>query len=261
MIAIHLYYIKRYLQFLLKSHSTRGFGIHSPFVFDFVTNTLGETHPYYIYSKIERLRRNLLFDESEVYVNDYGTGKSGNRKIAAIAGKSLKPANQAQALHRIAVRLNPRNIIELGTSLGTTTAYLAASDSRRTVYTIEGSDSLLNVARTCWRNLQLDNIESYCGSIESQIDNVLQKAGTIGMAFVDANHTNEATTLYWEKLSAHTDDKSFIVFDDIHWSPDMENAWQKICINPKVTLSLDLYYMGIVFFNRDLPHESYQIRL
>ena len=258
---IHLYYIIRYLKFLPKSHSTRGFGIHSPFVFDLATNTLGATLPFYAYPAIERTRRNLLYDESPVAVTDYGTGNDGERRICDIAQKSLKPARQAQLLHRLAVRMNPRNIVELGSSLGITTAYLAATDSRRPVYTIEGSDSLLQIARSGWRNLGLTNIHAASGRIEDLLGPLLDELGTVGMVFADANHTFEATLRYWQLLLGHTDRDSILVLDDIHWSEGMEQAWQKICTHPKVSLSLDLFHLGIVFFNPDMPHEQYKIRI
>ena len=261
MSTTQLYYIIRYLTFLPKSHSTRGFGIHSPFVFDLATNTIGAELPFYAYPAIERTRRNLLYDETPVEVTDYGTGSSGQRRLCDIAQKSLKPAKQAQLLHRLAVRLNPRNILELGTCLGVTTSYLAATESRRPVYTMEGSASLVNVAKANWRNLGLCNIHPTVGRIEDRLNALLDEIGTVGMVFVDANHTLDATLDYWKRMLAHIDSQSFIVFDDIHWSSEMENAWQKICQHPQVSLSLDLFDMGIVFFNQDLPHEQYKIRL
>lgn len=255
----------KYIVHQLTAWNTTGENIHSPYLFDIVRHLFYRNDTrFYCWHEIENCRRQMKQSEQILDVVDYGTGTSGLRRVKDIARGSLESPKCGQLLFRLLVHLGnrvqrPLEIVELGTSLGITTAYLAMADSRNRVTTYEGSSAILDVARNNWRQLGIRNIEAHCGNI----DNIL---GThaymcIDMAYMDANHTYEATMRYWEALAALAGEKSVYVVDDIHHSPEMERAWTEIQNREEVTTTMDFFHFGLVFFDRHYLKKHYKMRL
>ena len=247
--------IKKYLHYRLTASNGKGHGMHSPFVFDFIKNVLRDKKKHHCYDAIETARQRLLKQSAEIEVADYGAGsaiiKPGKRVVADIAGSSLKPAKYAQLLYRMVNYYQAQTILELGTSFGITTSYLAAGNANAKVYTMEGSAAIAEIARKTFKRLELKNIELREGDFNNTLPALLAKLHTIDLVFIDGNHRKEPTLNYFEQLSTHAGSSSILVFDDIHWSPVMEDAWKTITQDASVTLSIDLFFMGIVFFNPD----------
>lgn len=126
-------FIYKYLAHIFTAKNTGGFGIHSPLIFNFIQYVLKESYPYYVFEKIEKIREKNLSDNRTIEVKDFGCGKNGTRKISSIASKALKQPKQAQLLFRIIHYFKFEKIIELGTSLGISTLYMAAASSKKAV--------------------------------------------------------------------------------------------------------------------------------
>ena len=160
-------------------------------------------------------------------------------------------------------------IVELGTSLGVTTAYLAAMDSRNKVVTYEGCPAVAEVARANWEKLGLSNIACVVGeitvdSLQLAVDSLqltVDSLSGIDVVFIDANHTCEATLTYFNALASRVHEKSVVVVDDIHYNEDMEKAWKAICADERVTTTMDLYRMGLVFFDKHYWRKHYKMRI
>lgn len=255
-----LKFIYHYLHHFITARNTGGHGIHSPFVFQFVQNVIYEKHPFYIFRTIEQYRKMLLADNSEIFVTDFGARKNRQRKISDIARKSLKSKKFAQLLFRTAVYFRSENILEFGTSLGISTAYLAASSESVRVITLEGCPQTAAVARKIFGKTGLKNIEIIEGNIDFTIDYAIEKFQALDFVFIDANHRYESLLSYFEKCIGKVHARTVIVIDDIYWSDGMMQAWDEIKRNPKVTSTLDLYELGIVFFNTDLNKQHYKLR-
>jgi predicted O-methyltransferase YrrM len=229
--------------------------MHSPFVFDFIKNVLGDKKKYDWYQIIETGRQKLLKQTAEIEVEDFGAGsaiiKTNKRKVADIARSSLKPKKYAQLLYRIVNHYKPLTILELGTSFGITTSYLAAGNTYANVYTMEGSAAIAEIAQKTFGRLGLTNIQLITGNFNNTLPELLLKLNTIDLAFIDGNHRKEATLDYFSKLLNHSTLNSIFIFDDIHWSAGMEEAWATIKQHPSVTLTIDLFFIGIVFLNPD----------
>lgn len=254
------HYIKEYIKFQLTAKHHKGHGVHSPFVFSFIEDILNEKNPYYAYKKIESIRRNLLSDNSTIYVNDHGTGKSKERQISDIAKGSLKGEKEAQMLFRFACYMQPKNILELGTCLGTTTLYLSSAASSANIYTVEGCPNIAKIAAQNFKNYGAKNIHSIVGNIDKKLPNILSKVESLDMVFFDANHTKKATLNYFYQCLEKINKNSVFIFDDIYWSGEMTEAWEEIHNNPAVTYSIDLFSMGIVFFNKEWKKEHFKIK-
>lgn len=263
-----IYRFFSYLWHQVSAWNTGGEGIHSPYLFYLVRMLFYERSPYYVFEDIEKRRRQMLQSDKKVYVEDYGTGKSGERRISQVAASSLKPANQAQLLFRLVQFLShdskrELNILELGTSLGITTAYMAAPDKRNRVVTMEGSDELAKVAIENWNELKLDNIEVVTGDISNTLYIYARerKKQKLDFVFMDANHTAEATLKYYNLIQPMLHDKSIIVLDDIHHVSGMYRVWRHLCGLPEVTTSMDLYHFGLLFFDPHYIKRHYKLRI
>lgn len=227
--------------------------MHSPFVYDFITNVLNDKKQYDCYRSIEKRRLALKNDKTVIEVKDFGAGssviKTKERIVKDIAASSLKPKKYAQLLFRIAQYYKAKAILELGTSFGTSTAYLASAGAE--VYTCEGATAIAAIAKQTFEQLQLNNIRLIQGEFSQTLPPLLKQLQHIDMAFIDGNHRKEPTLTYLEQLSPYCRAGSILIFDDIHWSRDMESAWEAIKAAPAVTLSIDLFFVGLVFFNPD----------
>lgn len=245
---------KKYLKYYGTASNGKGHGMHSPFVYTFIEKVLNDKTKYEAYEKIEAVRKSLLQNKHEIKVEDFGAGstviKTKQRIVKDIAASSLKPKKFSQLLHRIVQFYNHQNIVELGTSLGITTAYLAAAN-KANVTTMEGSKNIATIAASNFEKLQLKNINLVVGEFEKTLNPYVQKTEVIDLAFVDGNHRKEPTVQYFEALLPKLHNDSFLIFDDIHWSKEMEEAWEIIKNNDVVTMSIDLFFIGIVFFKKD----------
>lgn len=251
----------KYLAYYCTASNSRGHGVHSPFVFGFITRVLNDRRSFYAYESIERLRDQLLQDETTIEVQDFGAGSavmaSRSRKVKDIARWSLKSPKYARLLFRMVHYFQPKNIIELGTALGITTAYMASANSAAQVYTLEGAPPLSDISRQHFRRLELNNIQITVGNFDDTLSTVLAKAGKVSFVFVDGNHRQEPTLRYFNELLSHVQTDSVFVFDDVHWSREMELAWKTICSHPAVTCSIDLFFIGIVFFTPDFKEKQH----
>ena len=258
-----MFQLLAYLRFWLRSGNAHG--LHSPFVFGLYTSVVRHTGQYGPYAAIEERRRHLLASAASISVTDLGagshTGAGQQRRVADIARTAAKPRRLAQLLFRLVNYLRPATVLELGTSLGLTTAYLAAADSRHRVVTFEGCPNVAGVARETFASLQLSNIEVVEGNLDHTLAPTLAALGApVDFVFFDGNHRCEPTLRYFEQCLAHRGDNSMFVFDDIHWSEDMERAWEVIKAHPDVTLTVDLFYFGLVFFRQKQPKQHFWLR-
>jgi predicted O-methyltransferase YrrM len=150
----------------------------------------------------------------------------------------------------------PTQIIELGTSLGITTAYLASANSAARVTTFEGSTAVAQIAGQNHQLLGLTNIDLIEGNFDTQLPKWLEQHKSIDFAFIDGNHAFKPTVAYFEALLEVVHENSILVFDDIHWSAEMEQAWAHISAHPRVTLSIDLFFIGVVFFRKEFAQKQ-----
>lgn len=246
---------KKYFRYCLKASNGKGHGVHSPFVFDFIIHVLNDKRTYDCYEKIESLRKNLLNDHSIIEVEDFGAGSAvipfKNRIVKEIASSSLKKKKYAQLLFRIAKYYKAKSIVELGTSFGITTCYLASANADSKVYTLEGAHNIAYMAAKNFKEIHLVNIELIEGNFEKTLPLLTSKIRQIDLLFIDGNHRKTATIEYFNEFLKKSTEQSIFIFDDIHWSREMEEAWKVIQHHDSVTMTIDLFFIGIVFFSKD----------
>ena len=253
--------VYKYLRYYLTASNGKGHGLHSPFIFDFVTKVLNDRQDYPAYEAVESLRSRLLKDQRVLPVLDLGAGsglnQSSERKIAAIALHAAKSKKLGQLLYRMVQYYQPQTLIELGTSLGITSAYLAKAAPASELITIEGSPAIAATAAVSFKELAIENVKLLTGNFDDLLPDVLDSLPAIGFAFVDGNHREEPTLRYFEMLLKKVQNNSILVFDDIHWSREMESAWESIRQHPSVRCSIDLFFIGIVVFRQEFREKQH----
>lgn len=249
----------KYLRYCITASNGKGHGIHSPFVFNLVTKVLNDKTGYKDYLIIEKERKKLLSNTSVIEVEDFGAGSvkgfTKQRSIDQIASSSLKPKKYAQLLYRLVRYFDSKQVLELGTSLGITTSYLAKANSSAQVTTMEGSNAIAEVANTIFKQLELQNINSITCNFDDTLPLVSNK--NFDFIFIDGNHRKEPMLRYFQQLLQSVQPSTVMVFDDIHWSRDMEEAWEEMKQHPSVTLTVDLFFIGLVFFRKEQKEKEH----
>lgn len=230
--------------------------LHSPFLFDLYTKVIKVEQDGI--PEIEKLRVSLLKTRSEITVEDLGAGSKhfnkSKRSINDIADTSLSDLRFSLLYRRIAHHIDAKNIVELGTSLGINTLYLAQKKNAK-VFTFEGSESIAEVAQDTFAFASAKNIELIKGNIDSTLYSNLSRMPKLDLVFMDANHQYAPTLKYFEWLLMKVHHKSIIILDDIHSSSGMEKAWRELCNHDLVYTSIDLYRCGILFFDPSLTKQ------
>ncbi len=243
-----LFRIKMFLRYAVRAKTK--YYLHSPFVYQFYLNVIENTDNAAL-ENLTLLRRRLRRDASVVKSDDLGTGSRSTKTIAEIESRVAISARYGKLLYNLVYHFKPAVVLELGTSIGISSSYMALGNAATRVVTIEGAPEIAEVAGRNHRQLQLTNVEVVTGDFSHTLPPVLQNCPTLDFVFFDGNHTSAATLSYFEQCLARAHENSIFVFDDIYWNQEMSLAWEQIKLHPQVTLTLDVYRFGICFFRKD----------
>ncbi|HMK05890.1 MAG TPA: class I SAM-dependent methyltransferase [Flavobacterium sp.] len=267
-----LFQIKSYFQFLWNSKNQHG--VHSPFVFDLVTKCFYDTKSKPEYSILKNYRKSLLENKDAIQVTDFGAGskvfKSNTRQISKISKTAGISASRAELLFRIVNYFQPENVLEMGTSLGLATAALSlgtraggersGANQKSKIVTLEGCPETSRIAKQQFEKFGMKNIHAVVTEFSSFLQNCQLNTEHYQLIYFDGNHQKEATLNYFNQLLPTITNDTLWIFDDIHWSPEMEEAWEIIKNNPKVTVTIDTFQWGLVFFRKEQEKEHFVIR-
>lgn len=232
-------------------------------MFRLVTEVINKKQYRQSYQQIENIRKEMLKNKEIIEVVDFGTGgkqtKIYLKSLREIAKTSTKNKKEGRLLLRLSEYFKPETIIELGTSLGISSLYLKTGNSSAFLYTFEGSEQIAAVAEKNFANGGKENIRIIKGNIDYTLPEFLKKDIKADFVFFDANHAYEPTIRYFELLLEQSHNDSIFIFDDIHWSDEMQKAWKYILNHPKVVVSVDLYQLGLVFFKKELSPQQFTI--
>lgn len=256
--------LKAFVSYLFQAQNEHA--IHSPFLFEFYTDTIKQIHKTPAISWIEERRKTLENSTETIEITDFGAGskwnKSNQRKVSSIARSSKKALKWRKFLFLLLKKYYPNGtIFELGTSFGFTTAYMASALQEGHLITFEGCSKIASIAQQTFDEGKLTNIHIEVGNITTQLPKKLAETNTVDVVFFDANHRYEPTIQYFEWCLAKATETSCFIFDDIYWSEEMKTAWQYICQHPSVTFSLDFFQIGIVFFRKKQPKQHFILKV
>lgn len=260
-----IFQIKSYLTFLW--HSKNQHRVHSPFVFDLVTRCFYDTKNYSEYFPLKDYRNLLLQNKNSIEVTDFGAGsrvfKSNIRAINRIAKNAGISSKRAELLFRIVRYFKPSNILEIGTSLGLATSALSQGAKEAKITTIEGCPNTMAIAKEMFQvsSFKFQNIDFITSEFSTYLTSHNPQPTNYNLIYFDGNHSKKATLEYFELLLPTITNDSVWIFDDIHWSAEMEEAWEIIRNHPKVTVTIDTFQWGIVFFRSEQEKEHFVIRV
>lgn len=250
-------FILNYFRFKLKAKTVHQ--IHSPFVFNLVNDCLKKRHKGNS-EDIELLRNELKKNRQTLEFSDFGSeGQIKRKTIASIAKTSVKHRKLAELIAKICDYFNVNDALELGTSLGLTSAYISRSING-TLYTFEGAEPIAQCALENWSRLNITNIKLHLGPFNKTLEKELNVNAEFDLVFIDGHHQYEPTVLYFKRLLRHCNNDSVLILDDIHWSKGMEKAWSEIKEMTEVRCTLDLYFVGLVFIRKEMSKENYCIK-
>lgn len=264
----------RYLRFLAGSHSR--FAVHSPFVYELVEKVLRKGLVQGTGIEIEKLRKEARRSRQVIMKTDFGSmsrmPNAGVRKNATanvypvsvghMARKSTLPARRARQLYSLVSSAGAKHVLELGTSLGFTTAWLALAlpDGGR-IISLEGCPETVRLARRTLERLGLaDKVSIITGPFTETLPAALEMMPAPDFIFIDGHHLKEPTLDYFRQCLHHRTERTVIVIDDIHHSAEMEDAWNAIKAMPETRVTIDLFRMGWVFFREGLSRQHFVLR-
>lgn len=255
--------IKSYLNFL--KNSTNQHGVHSPFVYSLVTKCFYDKTNYPEYKILKEYRNSLLQNKEHIEVTDFGAGsrvfKSNKRQISAIAKNAGISKKRAELLFRIVRYFQPDTILEIGTSLGLATSALALGNLNSKINTLEGCKNTYSISKIQFQKFNFNNVECVNTEFSKYLKNFQLPTSNFQLIYFDGNHSKNATLEYFELLLPTVTNDSVWIFDDIHWSQEMEDAWEAIKNHPKVKVTIDTFQWGLVFFRKEQEKEHFTIRV
>lgn len=283
---MNLYPAAAYLRHLLTARSTAGHGVHSPYVFDFLTKVVRNKTDLKIVSQVESLRHEMLSDIRRITVTDLGAGSvtraGGERSVAEIARTAAVPVKEAGLLSRMVVASTgptargdastgsaARNsgpasmgtgiILELGTSLGISTLALALAAPEKRVITVEGCPVLAAIARENLQKYGASNAEVWDTEFSAAIGSLRKEGLNISFAFIDGNHRGTALAEYVSKI-ASMGEEMIIVADDIRLTKEMFLAWRAVESSGIASVTMETLRLGILFIKHSITPGRYRIR-
>jgi len=257
----HLWRAKQYAKYLSKAKNRHG--IHSPFVYKLLDSVIYGKTKFSEYKTVETIRKQLLKRTDEIEITDLGAGstvnKSNRRKISDIAKNSAKGGKWGELLFRMARRFEPETMVELGTSLGIGSLYQSLGNPNGNLSTFEGCPNTAAIAREQFQTAKV-NPTIIEGNFDDTLQPFLDSIEKLDWAFIDGNHQKEPTIRYFEQCLEKCHNDSILLFDDICWSQGMAEAWENIKAHERVTVTLDLFQVGIVFLRKEQPKQHFSIR-
>ncbi len=258
-----LHSIKSYITFLWKSKNEHA--VHSPFVFSLITKCFYDRKSKPEYSILKNYRNLLLENKNQIEVTDFGAGskvfKSNTREISKIAKTAGISPKRAKLLFRVVNYFQPDAILEIGTSLGLATSALALGNPKAVVTTLEGCPETANQCQLQLQKFNINTIKSIVTEFSTYFKTINNQPETINLIYFDGNHSKKATLNYFESLLPTITNDCVWIFDDIHWSKEMEEAWASIKNHPKVKVTIDTFQWGFVFFRKEQEKEHFIIRV
>ncbi len=245
-----------YAEYWLKARHKKGHGIHSPFVFDLIENVFEDDRHFYAYDDIKAIREDLCTWKEPVKYREVGAlshwaGKKNERLISDITKNSSVTPKYGQLLFRLTNYFKPMNILELGTSVGLSSLYMAAGSPNAKLRTYDINKDLVRIANSNFKSLHLEKALAETALFEEKITKIHKEFDKLDFVFIDGNHRKEATILYFTFLEKYFHNDTIVILDDIHWSKEMDEAWNYIRSLPQVSLSIDIFQFGILFFRKE----------
>ncbi len=251
----------QYLLYLVRSRTR--FDVHSPFLFDLINQVIRDKRYFYAFDEIEAARADLKNQTNKLIPGSYGATSrvmGEERDVSSFVRKASIRPKYGRLLFRLINYYQPETILEIGTGLGISTAYMALAKEKANLISLEGEETTAAIARNLLQELKAQHVRICEGDFVNTLPSALQELQSLDFAFIDGNHRFDPTIRYFDLCKNYSHSSTILVFDDIHWSKEMERAWEMISSDPAVTLSIDMFFVGLVFFRQELSKNQVIVR-
>jgi predicted O-methyltransferase YrrM len=251
-----------YLAFRIKAKSRAGHSIHSPFVYSFVREVIYERSRSEELERAHNFREIVRKSNLRLSTSKFGSGSKSlgsTSDIKKLVDRSSVSKRVGAILFRLVKWNNPKTILEIGTSVGVSVAYLAAANPNTQIITLEGDEQRASFARKMLDEQGLKNVKLLPDDFSQTLPKALEALDTVDLVFVDGNHSLTPTIDYFNQILKKVNQHSVIVFDDIRWSQEMFSAWQHVANHSSVSVSIDMFSLGLVFFRKGIPKQHFAV--
>jgi len=233
--------LKRKLVWLKRIRHRKGYGVHSPFAFNLITQVIYETSPYYAYRRLREIRNDLL----------------SRRKALAITERHISNQRVDELLFRLVNYVSPCTIIEIGTSHGLTTLYLSSAKKQVRCITVDKEQPENTIAQKLFEKTGA-NIEFHVDSSFLCLGEILKSVSLAGFILFTVNRNSLSTIrLLFEQCLNSTDCNSLIVIKGIHSCGRTARWWNEVISDNRTGVTFDLYDVGFVFFDKTKIKQHY----
>ncbi|MCX7953574.1 MAG: class I SAM-dependent methyltransferase [Bacteroidales bacterium] len=259
-----MFFYYNFIKYLLTSRHRKGHGIHSPYIYHLIKNVFLYNQKKYQLKLVPRRFKEIIQKYSTVEHLDFGAKGKGTKYLINVKKKYKYisvPIKYGKILSNLITYFNCKNILELGTGLGISSSYMALLNNRSTITTVDASTEFIKIAQELWKKLRINNINVINKTFNEAINEIIKTNDFIDMLFIDGNHKKDALLSYYYKLKPKFNKNTIVVIDDIYWSKEMHEAWNIIKNDPDVSLSIDIFRMGLIFFtDKIFFKQHYKIR-
>jgi predicted O-methyltransferase YrrM len=205
--------------------------------------------------KIELERKRLLNRKEPVVDGSLGPAWYDNGATVEQACLDSKGPKPALLLFLLTRALRPNHVIELGTNVGISSAYIGAAlklnGRNGQLITLDVCAYRQRLAKEIHSNLGLDNIGYVRGLFTETLSPSLVQLGSVVLAFIDGDHKYQPTLDYFEEILRFATLDAVFVFDDIRWSDGMRRAWSRIRSDERLGVIVDLDSVGVCIRRQD----------
>lgn len=250
----HWQWLQAAVKYYFKAHTR--YDVHSPFLSEWLEAVLEDKRAFYAFDEIEEVRQYWLRSPEIVdYTEDLGagsrTGQGRLRPVKEMVRRSAVDQLTGKRLFRMLQFARPGSILELGTNLGFSAMFLRMAARNAAFVSIEGHDVVARLAKHSFKRLGIPAPEIRIGAFQNVLPVVLSDKKQLDFVWMDGDHRMKPTLQYFEKILPNLHADSVVAIGDIHWSSDMEQAWEQLKVHPSVRMSVDLFDFGVLFFRKE----------
>ncbi len=248
--------------FILKSKNEHG--VHSPFIFDLITTCFYVKKNNHDLTILSNYKEDLSKNSSLQEIYDFNflsnillSEKKKKEKIIKDFGVSNK---RTRLLINLIQYLKPRSILEIGTSVGINTVTLASALENFKIITVEENEQSTNISRELFKKYNLKQIELLSGKLDDVLPDVFKKNTFDFICFKNHGLTKKVLK-YFEASVSSIHNNSVCLFKNIHIDKESDQVWEQIKKHEKVTVTIDTFKWGLVFFRKEQEKEHFIIRI
>ncbi|MDD2435944.1 MAG: SAM-dependent methyltransferase [Massilibacteroides sp.] len=229
---------KRGVLLYRKIRYRKGHGVHSPFVFNFITKVIDERAAYYCLKDIELTRKKFFYENEPFHKWE------------------IRPKYGA-LLMRISNYLKPQNLLLIGSDLSFSALYSSSYASTTRCVVLEEKTEIAAFSRSVIEKHRAKNILLKEGVYQKTVSEVLEHTDKLDFVYFGYPNDSALDIPVFECILPHLHEHSVLILRGIRKTKDRKEFWNRLCARPEVSVTIDVYELGIAFFNHKIHKKNY----